>query len=184
MFPPIPDWDSMHPLVVHFPIVLLLIAPLFVVAGLALRDRRQTLLYSALVLMALGTIATFVATATGEAAGEVAERTMRAGNLIEQHEHLAELTRNVFLALTVAFGGILAVPRFVKHRSAGAISIGLTVAFLGFYIAGAVLLANTAHQGGQLVHAYGVRATVAVDTQPAATTEGARTSSGDHDADD
>ena len=31
MFPPVPSWDAMHPMVVHFPIALLLVAPLFVV---------------------------------------------------------------------------------------------------------------------------------------------------------
>ena len=32
--PPIPGWYELHPLVVHFPIALLLIAPLFVLLGL------------------------------------------------------------------------------------------------------------------------------------------------------
>ncbi len=34
-FPPFPSWDGLHPLIVHFPIALLLVAPLFVVLGLA-----------------------------------------------------------------------------------------------------------------------------------------------------
>ena len=32
-FPPIPSWDGLHPLIVHFPIALLLVAPLLVVLG-------------------------------------------------------------------------------------------------------------------------------------------------------
>ena len=28
--PPMPTWDAMHPLLIHFPIVLLLISPLFI----------------------------------------------------------------------------------------------------------------------------------------------------------
>jgi hypothetical protein len=65
------------------------------------------------------------------------------------------------------------------------LSVALSVAFLGFYLAGTVLLVNAAHQGAQLVHAYGVRALVAADAaSPPAASEGARTPHGDDDADD
>ena len=29
-FPPLPTWDSLHPLIIHFPIALLLLCPLFI----------------------------------------------------------------------------------------------------------------------------------------------------------
>jgi uncharacterized membrane protein len=31
--PPLPTWQAIHPLIVHFPIALLLVAPLFIVIG-------------------------------------------------------------------------------------------------------------------------------------------------------
>jgi len=42
-FPPIPNWDALHPLIIHFPIALLLIAPIFVVVGAALTPPRGDL---------------------------------------------------------------------------------------------------------------------------------------------
>ena len=32
-FPPFPTWDSLHPLIIHFPIALLLVCPLFILIG-------------------------------------------------------------------------------------------------------------------------------------------------------
>ena len=34
ILPPIPSWDGLHPLVVHFPIALLLAAPVLLLAGM------------------------------------------------------------------------------------------------------------------------------------------------------
>ncbi|MEK7856256.1 MAG: hypothetical protein AAB288_09210, partial [Acidobacteriota bacterium] len=45
------------------------------------------------------------------------------------------------------------------------ITIPLNLAFLLFYGSGAVLLMNTAHQGGRLVHEFGVRAVMASTAQ-------------------
>ena len=35
-FPAIPSWDALHPLIIHFPIALLLIAPIFIIVGAVL----------------------------------------------------------------------------------------------------------------------------------------------------
>src|SRR5450759_3598419 len=72
--PPLPTWDGLHPLVTHFPIALLLVAPLFVVLGLFRRPSARAFLLAALLLMVLGTTAIFVAVPTGEAAGRLACR--------------------------------------------------------------------------------------------------------------
>lgn len=45
------------------------------------------------------------------------------------------------------------------------IVIPLNLAFLLFYSSGAVLLMNTAHQGGRLVHEFGVRAVMSPTAQ-------------------
>ena len=39
-FPTIPSWDALHPLVIHFPIALLLVVPFLIVVG-ALRSARK-----------------------------------------------------------------------------------------------------------------------------------------------
>ena len=39
-FPPIPSWDGLHPLIIHFPIVLLLVAPVLVLIGALLAPEK------------------------------------------------------------------------------------------------------------------------------------------------
>jgi uncharacterized membrane protein len=162
MFPPLPaDWSGFHPLVIHFPIALLLVAPLLVVVAMAARNNRRPYLVSALVLMVLGTVMTYVAVSTGEAAGELAEQAGNVEALLEQHEELAETTRTIFTVLTLLFAAALAVPPLLKRKLEGMLFYSTYGLFLAIYLAGAVVLANTAHQGGMLVHQAGVRATVA-----------------------
>jgi uncharacterized membrane protein len=157
--PPIPSWQAIHPLTVHFPIALLLIAPLFIVIGLAQKPERSfPFLLAALILMAIGTASTFVAASSGKAAGELVENAVPAKAVLEQHEELAEITEIAFSALTLIFASILFVPRLLKREPTRALSTMLPLVFLIFYATGAITLANTAHQGGRLVHELGVRA--------------------------
>jgi uncharacterized membrane protein len=167
--PPIPDWDALHPLVIHFPIALLLVAPLFVAAGLVIRRRSATLSAVALTLMVLGTAGTWVAVATGEASAELADRTPAISAAIEQHEELAETTRAVFTGLTLVFAAILAAQTWLPSWIPAAVNVAAQVVFLAAFLAGTVLLANTAHHGGVLVHEHGVHVLLPLDASaPAA----------------
>ncbi|HSB75503.1 MAG TPA: DUF2231 domain-containing protein [Terriglobales bacterium] len=158
--PPVPAWDALHPLIVHFPIALLLITPLFIVLGSVLEEEKGRMyLISGLILMALGTGAVFVALETGEAAGKLAERTPEINAVLEHHEQLAEITRAVFSALTVIFAAILFLPRLLR-RSSGRLIRTLPLVFLLIYGAGVPVLVSTAHNGGRLVHEFGVHALV------------------------
>ena len=189
-FPPIPSWDALHPLVIHFPIALLLVVPFLIVAG-ALRppERGQTILYVALALMIVGTLGTFLAIATGEAAGRIAERTPQIDVVLEHHEQLAEATRIAFSVLTVLFAAILLIPVILKKTLNGIVSTVLPLAFLVLYGGGILLLTNTAHNGGRLVHEFGVRAAVKHSPLPAGEQQANKTGaaagdsqrSGDHD---
>ena len=127
--PPLPSWDGLHPLIVHFPIALLLVAPLFVVIGVVFR-RSRLFLWAALLLMALGTTATFFAVSTGEAAGKLAERTPQINAVLERHEDLAETTRLVFTALTVIFAAIVAAPAMLRRLQGPAFRVVLPLVFL------------------------------------------------------
>jgi uncharacterized membrane protein len=159
--PPLPNWQAIHPLIVHFPIALLLVAPLFMVIGtLRKPDRSFQFMLVALILMALGTVGTFIAASSGEAAGELSENLPQAKVVLERHQELAETTEIAFAALTLIFGSILFVPRLLKSQPSRATSTVLPLVFLLFYATGAIMLANTAHQGGRLVHELGVRAQV------------------------
>ncbi len=169
--PPIPSWQAIHPLIVHFPIALLLIAPLFIVIGVVRKAKHGfPFLLVALILMALGTASTFIAASSGDAAGELAGNAPQVKAVLEQHEELAQTTEIVFFALTLIFAAILFVPRLLRRERTHAISTILPLVFLLFYATGAISLVNTAHQGGRLVHELGVRApvqrnTVAVESE-------------------
>src|ERR1700751_3946893 len=103
----LPAWNTLHPLVVHFPIALLLVAPVFVLLG-ALWPGRTGLAFlgCALILMSLGTAGTFVAQSTGEAASRATLQTPALTAMIERHEDLAEATGWVFLSLTAIFAAM------------------------------------------------------------------------------
>ena len=157
-FPPMPGWDALHPIIVHFPIALLLIAPILVLFGIIWPKQGRGLLIAALLVMALGTIATWFAVATGESAAELAERTPGVAATLERHEELAETTKAIFTVLTIVFAGILFVPSLIRRSLGRKSTAVVNLAFLVFYAAGAVVLANVGHEGGRLVHEYGVHA--------------------------
>ncbi len=164
MLPPLPPWDGMHPQVIHFPIALLLVAPIFILLGLAL-PRLRALPLSALILMALGTAGAFLATATGEAAADNLSLAGAADAALEHHEELGELTRNLFAGLTIAFAALLGAPLVLKARwPRMATTIGQVVLLVA-YLGACGVLANAAHAGGRLVHEFGIHARL-TDTAP------------------
>lgn len=157
--PSLPPWNAIHPLVVHFPVALLAVAPLFLLGALMAPRARRALLAMALALAALGTLATFLAVSTGEAAGDAAERVAQAKPTLERHEDLAETLQWVFVGLTAALAGLigLARPRRTRPLAPG-VETGLLALLLAAYLGGGLLLATTAHEGGRLVHELGVTA--------------------------
>jgi uncharacterized membrane protein len=174
-FPPIPSWDGLHPLIIHFSIALLLIAPFFIVVGAALTPAKgRPYLIAAMFLLLAGTASIFVAVETGEAAGKLAERLPGVEQVIENHQSLAERTQAVFSVLSLIFVALIAVPWLLKRPDTRLTTTILPLAFLVLYAAGTLLLINTAHNGGRLVHEFGVRAMVPptpVGTEAALPTE-------------
>jgi len=151
--------DALHPLMVHFPIALLLVAPVFVILAIAWKRNELPISITALILMALGTIGAFVAAASGEAAEDnVSGAAARA--VLDRHEDLATTVEITFSALTLLFAALLFLPRLFHHPLRRLTMVSATIVFLGLYLAGAILLAVAAHQGGRLVHEFGVRSPV------------------------
>lgn len=165
--PVIPPWEGLHPLIVHFPIALLLITPLLVIVGALLKpEKGRIVLYTALGLMLMGTLGTFLAAATGEAAGKLAERTPQIDAVLEHHEELADATRAVFAGLTLIFAAIVFAPKVFRKLPGKLVTTALPLVFLLLYGAGMLLLANTAHNGGRLVHEFGVKAMLGPSPAP------------------
>jgi uncharacterized membrane protein len=145
----IPGWaPNIHPLVVHFPIALLLTAAGLDLMGWTLRCNRS-LRFVATVLYVVGTITIVATYFTGRAAADTIWLPGMAHAAVKEHWDWA--------FRTVWFFGILTVARVVllwRVRSdlRPALIAALTLAGL----LGGVLLAETGDRGGRLVYRHGV----------------------------
>ena len=165
--PPMPAWDGLHPLVIHMPIGLLLVVPIFILIGALLPSSKgRPFLLGSLILMTLGTVSAYVAIETGEAAGKLVERTPEISAVLQRHEALGERTLLIFSTLTVMFAAILFLPSALRRNPTRTYSLLAPLVFLGFYLAGTIVLVNTGHNGGRLVHEFGVQAIVAPSPSP------------------
>jgi uncharacterized membrane protein len=156
--PDIPQWDALHPLIVHFPVALLLTVPLFIFLGLFWKKYRQCLFILSFILLILGTAAVFFAVESGEAAEELVKRSVEISSVLEYHSELAETTRLVFSILTILYAGMLFLPSLLKKEIKPFWQRVMVIIFLVIYLACALILVNTASYGGRLVHQLGVHA--------------------------
>ena len=154
--------NPLHPAIVHFPLVLAFLFPLFAAAGvLAIRRgavaRRAWLLPTAFAIAVAGSA--WLSVQTGEAQGERVERVV-GEQPMESHEEVAE----AFLAMSVAVAGIAMaglIAGFAGQAARMLTMVG-SLALIGMAI-------RVGHTGGQLVYRHGAaNAYTAVGT-PAAT---------------
>ncbi len=141
--------DPLHPAIVHFPIVLLLLgAPLAIIAIFL---RKWHLPWLVALVLTTGAAGSIVATWTGgqdeEVVGGISEN---ADAILEHHEEWGERTRNVAVLAAALALLSAALTRF----PAASVSIGVLVAVAG--IASAVCVAQAGHYGGLLVYKHGV----------------------------
>lgn len=166
IFPPLPPYEGMHPLVVHYPIGLLMSLPIFVVLAAAWKRQTRVVLTVALVMCALGVAAAFLATTTGEAAEKFAKGVPGADKTLHEHEELAEFARNLFVCVGVVLAAMtIAAWKLGDRLRAAHRWIGV-VLFLLVHGFAASVLANAAHEGGKLVHVHGVKAPMTLEAAP------------------
>lgn len=176
MFP-----DPLHPAIVHFPIVLLLLgAPLAILAVLL---RKWHLPVLVAVVLSLGAFGALVATWTGENDAEMAGELAGNGEqTLDEHEEWGERARNA--GIVAALLAIASAAVF-HHPMAGR-SLGAVAAVAA--IAAAFSVAQAGHYGGQVVYKYGVGVNAAGGaaagepaTAPGGATEKKKQGKGDDD---
>jgi len=143
--------QQIHPVVVHFPIVLLLVGVLM--DGLFLLMGRREWADVTFLLVALGVAAAFAAGFTGEVAEHAIEPLSEATKAALEAHH-------EFAGLVNFFGtGLLALRMMVRFRPAKRVFVG---AYLGIGLCTCALLVVTARRGGVLVydHGAGISSTV------------------------
>ncbi len=157
--PPLPTtWDGYHPLVVHYPIALLLTAPALIVLALILHRHRHPLNLAALVIMAIGVAGAWVALSTGEAAEEFVDEVGAIKTILHEHEEAAEMAWKTSLLMMVLFAGYTFVPWMMRKDWPRKVTVFAGVVFLIGYSIPCLAVANAGHLGGRLVHEQGVRA--------------------------
>lgn len=153
------DMGAWHPLVIHFPIALLLVVPIFLFASLFSRQDNPPMRTSALLLLALGVLGTWVAIWTGEQAAIAARLVVPgAATAIHEHEESAEAVAGIFTFLLVVFAIRIAWASRRKDRLPRQPLNVFCVVFLVVYCACSLVVIDAAHRGGKLVHALGLRA--------------------------
>ncbi|HEY3399175.1 MAG TPA: DUF2231 domain-containing protein [Geothrix sp.] len=147
-----PPFNHLHPVIVHFPIGLLAMAPALFLLGALWPAQRRGIHAVALGLLVLGLLGALAALATGEAAESFARRTPELRAALEHHEVSAQWTAAIFGLLTVAWFAHLGLSRF-RHRDLppGAVR-ALFILWLLVSVMGVAALLRTGHLGGRMVH--------------------------------
>lgn len=160
--PALPSWEGLHPVIVHLPLGALAVAPMLFVAAMLIPKLSKGFAWSGMIVVAIGALGAVLAVATGDAANDAPAFAIppAAEAVLEDHEDMGEATRTIFVvlgsALLVGLGVWTALGKRVKHWMFCA-GMG---AYLLAYSLGLLALANTGHEGGRLVHEFGVRAQI------------------------
>ncbi len=134
--------EPLHPKVIHFPIVMLILAGVCYLLHLFLK--KYNLDKFAFFLHVGGLLGCVAALLTGDYAESNIVQTPEIHEIIEEHEFLGQMT-------TYAFA-ILGVWAFLRQRSNIALE---KIVFVLVFWAGLGLMAIGAHHGGELVYDHG-----------------------------
>lgn len=137
-----------HPLLVHFPLALLLVGTALRLIG-AFRGRYtglQFLVPSGRLLLVLGTIGAWAAVYTGSLADAEVVRSLCDPTVVEAHENWAYWVASLFT------GGLLVDALLWADWAALGLRGGLTILLVGCLLAGSAGLVYVGHLGSRLVY--------------------------------
>ena len=140
--------EPLHPALVHFPIVLILLGTICAVVAVFWRKHSLPLL--AAVLLGMGALGAWAAVATGESDGGLLENgSPKREALVDEHETWAKRTLTFSIAAAVMAAGSVLAGRWPRIARVVAIVSALVsaVAAYGVY--------ETGHRGGALVYRHG-----------------------------
>ncbi|HZR20265.1 MAG TPA: DUF2231 domain-containing protein [Verrucomicrobiae bacterium] len=153
--------DPLHPAVVHFPIVLLLLgAP---AAAVAVFWRKHHVPVLAAALLVFGALGTWGAVESGESDGGLVENTSpQLNELVDAHELWAKRTLGISILAAFAAGGSVLAARWPRIARSVAIVAALAS------VAAAYGIYETGHRGGALVYRHGTGVELATIAKSAA----------------
>lgn len=154
----VPAWNDFHPILVHFPIALLLLAPILIIFATFSKKRSLEWQFFSTAIIGLGTIFLLLSMSTGELAEARAEQFPGAGPVLEAHESLAHSTRNLFLGMLTLLSLLCVAGVKFKDRLTAKVRVTTGLTLLIIYLVPMSLLIRTSHEGARLVHEIGVRA--------------------------
>lgn len=158
--PPIPPPEGLHPLVVHFPIAVFLIALTPLAFAAVFRRHAGAWAWTSVLLLTIATAGAFAAVITGETAEDALGPISAAAEAaVHRHEESAEMVRNL-MPVTLAFAVVLAV-LLSMHKRDPRLIVPASLALLASWSFTSIRLADAAHEGGVLVHVHGLHAPVA-----------------------
>jgi uncharacterized membrane protein len=154
--------EPLHPAVVHFPIVLILLGAAAAIVAAIWRGG-QLPRFAAL-LLALGALGAWAAVESGESGGGLLEKgTPRMETLVDEHETWAKRTLAITILAAVAAAGSVVAGRW--PRIARAVAVVAAVASA----AAAYAVYETGHRGGALVYRHAAGVELAVSGSAAGT---------------
>jgi uncharacterized membrane protein len=158
--PMLPGWSEIHPLLIHFPLTLFFLAPVFVLLASFTKDAtRRTFLLSALITMLLGVTSIYVAFAAGQAAAASVHEMGEVQTIVERHQEFASFARNSLAMATLLFGLMLLICSLF-HLQVRELTCVLPLGSLTFYALGLLWLIYAAYNGERLVHEFGINSVV------------------------
>lgn len=149
------DTTHLHPMIVHFPIALLIVGLVFDLAGLFIK--KEFFSTAGFYLLILGTLGIVAAYFSGDFAGDGISEAGPLKQALETHEDAAVISLWLFAASVLLRGVLVWKKKYTGIFKYAAIAL---------IVLGVLSVARTGYYGGQLVfkHAAGVQLSIGLDS--------------------